>query len=93
MSSWRLETHLTLSAISWCPIFLRMLDYYEGILFLTTNRVKHIDDAFHSRIHVSLHYPPLKAVSRRQISGSFSGHLGDAELDALAKVEIDRCQI
>ncbi|KAI9158899.1 LOW QUALITY PROTEIN: 26S protease regulatory subunit [Paramyrothecium foliicola] len=45
-------------------IFLRMLEYYEGILFLTTNRVKNIDQAFESRIHISLDYPPLDAAAR-----------------------------
>ncbi|GME27268.1 aaa family atpase [Neofusicoccum parvum] len=40
-------------------VFLRILEYYEGILFLTTNRVGHIDEAFKSRIHMALYYPPL----------------------------------
>ncbi|KAF4178570.1 hypothetical protein CNMCM8694_004172 [Aspergillus lentulus] len=40
-------------------VFLRMLEYYSGILFLTTNRVGIIDEAFKSRIHVSLYYRPL----------------------------------
>ncbi|KAI1074235.1 hypothetical protein F5B20DRAFT_596518 [Whalleya microplaca] len=40
-------------------VFLRILEYYNGILFLTTNRVGIIDEAFKSRIHVSLYYPPL----------------------------------
>lgn len=40
-------------------MFLRVLEYYNGILFLTTNRVGTIDEAFKSRIHVSLYYPPL----------------------------------
>ncbi|KAH0536897.1 hypothetical protein FGG08_006268 [Glutinoglossum americanum] len=40
-------------------VFLRALEYYTGILFLTTNRVGTIDEAFRSRIHVSLLYPPL----------------------------------
>ena len=37
-----------------------MLEYYTGILFLTTNRVGAFDEAFKSRIHISLYYPPLK---------------------------------
>lgn len=76
-------------------IFLRMLEYYEGILFLTTNRVKQIDDAFHGRIHVSLHYPPLTALGRRQIWKAFlsGGQLEEAELDELAQVELNRRQI
>lgn len=63
-----------------------MPKYYEGILFFTTNRVKQIDDAFHSRVHASLHYASLNVVGRRQIWKSFAGHLGDAELDALSEV-------
>lgn len=41
------------------PVFLRVLEYYNGVLFLTTNRVGTIDEAFKSRIHLSLYYPPL----------------------------------
>lgn len=42
-----------------CVVFLRALEYYSGILFLTTNRVGTIDEAFRSRIHMSLFYPNL----------------------------------
>lgn len=35
-------------------IFLRMLEYFNGILFLTTNRVMSFDPAFQSRIHMAL---------------------------------------
>ncbi|KAF5647840.1 aaa family atpase [Fusarium tjaetaba] len=40
-------------------VFLRSLEYYAGILFLTTNRVGVIDPAFRSRIQMSLVYPQL----------------------------------
>ena len=40
-------------------VFLRVLDYYSGILFLTTNRPGVLDEAFKSRIHYNLNYPPL----------------------------------
>ena len=36
-----------------------MLEYYNGILFLTTNRPGILDEAVTSRVHVSLRYPPL----------------------------------
>lgn len=42
-------------------LFLRVLEYYTGILFLTTNRVGAFDMAFKSRIHISLYCPPLTA--------------------------------
>jgi len=83
-------------------IFLRVLEYYQGVLFLTTNRVKNIDDAFHSRIHISLHYPSLTAASRRHIWNTFLGPQGgrtavsaltDGQLDALAQVELNGRQI
>ncbi|KAK7417429.1 hypothetical protein QQX98_004548 [Neonectria punicea] len=41
--------------------FLRVLEYYAGILFLTTNRVGDFDEAFTSRIHISLYYPELNS--------------------------------
>lgn len=48
-------------------VFLRVLEYYNGILFLTTNRVGTLDEAFKSRIHMSLYYPPLEKVQAQQI--------------------------
>lgn len=40
-------------------VFLRSLEYYSGILFLTTNRVGVMDLAFKSRIQMTLFYPKL----------------------------------
>ncbi|KAM6483858.1 hypothetical protein HDV62DRAFT_404844 [Trichoderma sp. SZMC 28011] len=37
-------------------VFLRMLEYYNGILFLTTNRPGVLDEAVKSRVHLNLHY-------------------------------------
>ena len=48
-------------------VFLRILEYYSGILFLTTNRVGAFDDAFRSRIHLTLYYPKLDARSSLKI--------------------------
>ncbi|KAI0451718.1 P-loop containing nucleoside triphosphate hydrolase protein [Xylaria acuta] len=48
-------------------VFLRMMEYYAGVLFLTTNRVGVFDEAFTSRIHISLYYPPLDRKSTLQI--------------------------
>lgn len=45
-------------------IFLQLIEYYQGILFLTTNRVEEIDGAFYSRISLSIHYPELDFGSR-----------------------------
>jgi len=48
-------------------IFLRLLEYYQGILFLTTNRVDEFDTAFQSRVHFSISYPALDSKQRSAI--------------------------
>jgi hypothetical protein len=48
-------------------IFLRLLEYYQGIMFLTTNRVQDFDDAFQSRIDLRLEYDPLDERQRAVI--------------------------
>lgn len=48
-------------------IFLRLLEYFQGILFLTTNRVETFDDAFQSRIHIALRYGDLTTKAKRSV--------------------------
>ncbi|KAK4454247.1 P-loop containing nucleoside triphosphate hydrolase protein [Podospora aff. communis PSN243] len=48
-------------------VFLRVLEYYAGVLFLTTNRIGDFDEAFTSRIHMSLYYPPLNEYSTKKV--------------------------
>ncbi|PYH96194.1 hypothetical protein BO71DRAFT_321448, partial [Aspergillus ellipticus CBS 707.79] len=48
-------------------IFLRKLEYDESILFLTTNRVTHFDEAILSRIHLKIKYDNLTKEARREI--------------------------
>jgi AAA+ superfamily predicted ATPase len=45
--------------------------YFRGILFLTTNRVKAFDQAFQSRIHLSLHYRDLTYAAKEEIWRAF----------------------
>ncbi|KAI2626414.1 P-loop containing nucleoside triphosphate hydrolase protein [Xylaria nigripes] len=52
-------------------VFLRVLEYYTGILFLTTNRVNTFDEAFKSRIHIPIRYTDLSPSSRMQIWRNF----------------------
>ncbi|KAF2722916.1 hypothetical protein K431DRAFT_283425 [Polychaeton citri CBS 116435] len=52
-------------------IFLRLLEYFQGILFLTTNRVDTFDDAFQSRIHLPLKYAQLTPKARKQVWKQF----------------------
>ncbi|KAF2469434.1 P-loop containing nucleoside triphosphate hydrolase protein [Lindgomyces ingoldianus] len=48
-------------------IFLRMLEYYRGVLFLTTNRIAVLDKALDSRIHLKISYPELDRTARLQV--------------------------
>ncbi|KAK8062740.1 hypothetical protein PG997_014837 [Apiospora hydei] len=48
-------------------VFLRVLEYYTGILFLTTNRIGDFDEAFASRIHMSLYYPELDELKTKKV--------------------------
>lgn len=48
-------------------VFLRMLEYHSGVMFLTTNRVKNFDKAFFSRISMILHYPDMTPHSRAKV--------------------------
>ncbi|KAI1439531.1 hypothetical protein F5Y02DRAFT_63418 [Annulohypoxylon stygium] len=43
------------------------MEYYNGMLFLTTNRVGHVDDGFLSRIQVAITYEKLSAMAQKQI--------------------------
>jgi DNA polymerase III delta prime subunit len=52
-------------------IFLRLLEYFQGILFLTTNRVETFDEAFQSRIHVALKYEELTSAAQKKVWKEF----------------------
>ncbi|KAL8988503.1 MAG: hypothetical protein Q9177_002432, partial [Variospora cf. flavescens] len=51
--------------------FLRRMEYFKGLLFLTTNRVGQIDDAFISRVHIAIGYKPLSGEDRKRIWHGF----------------------
>ena len=44
-------------------VFLRLLEYYTGVLFCTTNRGSDVDAAFWSRITLAFHYPKLDSAA------------------------------
>ena len=80
-----------------------MLEYHEGIVILTTNRVGVFDTAFNSRVHLAIHYTTLDVKIRRElwqmflqkvISDSQSGDgWVDRELDRLASFNINGREI
>ena len=60
-------------------IFLRLLEYFQGILFLTTNRVETFDDAFQSRIHVALRYGELTTKAKKSVWKMFLGKVQEKD--------------
>ena len=60
-------------------VFLRVIEYYEGILILTSNRVGTFDEAFKSRIQLAFHYEKLKLKDRRKIWENFIKRLETLE--------------
>ncbi|PKS11796.1 hypothetical protein jhhlp_001089 [Lomentospora prolificans] len=52
-------------------IFLRELEYFRGIVFLTTNLYHTIDPAFRSRVNLHLLFKPLSAEARESIWKKF----------------------
>jgi SpoVK/Ycf46/Vps4 family AAA+-type ATPase len=67
-------------------VLIRILEYFEGILFLTSNRVKTFDEAFQSRIHVAVRYKELTEPSRVKIWRIWINKAGD-NIDDLAEIE------
>lgn len=85
-------------------IFLRLLEYFQGILFLTTNRVDTFDEAFQSRIHLPLRYGELTSKAKRAVWSMFLdqvrkqdaasiAHFSDHDLDILSRHQLNGRQV
>ncbi|KAK7983229.1 hypothetical protein PG989_010631 [Apiospora arundinis] len=59
--------HTDMSRNGVVSAFLRKMEYFGGLLFLTTNRIGHIDDAFVSRIHAIVGFGRFDASKRSEI--------------------------
>ena len=62
-------------------VFLRLLEYYSGILILTTNRIGEFDEAFSSRVHIKLYYPKLDKKSTLAIWRMNLKRIAESDLD------------
>ncbi len=61
----RRQDNLTMNAV--VGVFLRVLEYFNGLLFLTTNRVDDIDEAIVSRCIALIKYHQPDAEDRKKI--------------------------
>ncbi|KAF9886477.1 hypothetical protein FE257_011384 [Aspergillus nanangensis] len=73
----RRETDLQRNAL--VSVFLRVLEYYDGILILTSNRIGTFDSAFKSRFQLAVHYPALDVAGRYEIWLNFINGLGTSK--------------
>ncbi|KAL1857461.1 hypothetical protein Daus18300_010325 [Diaporthe australafricana] len=58
-------------------VLLRVLEYYEGIIIMTTNRIRAIDVAVISRIHLAVRYDDLSSEQRASIFAYYLDQLQD----------------
>jgi SpoVK/Ycf46/Vps4 family AAA+-type ATPase len=58
-----------------------MIEYFEGVLFLTTNRKENFDEAFESRIHVPISFPELRPQQRAEIWKKLIQNMPPGETD------------
>lgn len=71
-------------------IFLRRLEYYQGTMFLTTNKIENIDDAFQSRIDIILPYGDLTDEARLQVWVNFINKSGGTEAFDLTEQQVQQ---
>lgn len=83
------RTNESLARNELVSIFLRELEYYQGILFLTTNRIRSIDNAFQSRVDLFLPYHDLTSEARKQVWENFINRAGRDKFD-LAGDSLDK---
>ncbi len=70
--------------------FLRTLEYFKGLLFMTTNRIEDVDDAILSRCIATIQYevPPKEDAMRlwTSLSTQFHADLSDELIDKLSDI-------
>lgn len=79
-------------------VFLRLLEYYQGIMFLTTNRVKNFDSAFFSRITYSIEFQAQTHTDRVQVwsnllTAAKLSNITDDNIHLLANNDVNNRQI
>ncbi|KAI1342485.1 hypothetical protein F5Y15DRAFT_406137 [Xylariaceae sp. FL0016] len=84
------RTMADLQRNSLVSVFLRILEYYDGILILTSNRVGTFDEAFKSRIQLSIHYDNLTKKSRKAIWQNFFDMIEDSPDEDANMPELER---
>ncbi|KXH50197.1 hypothetical protein CSIM01_07421 [Colletotrichum simmondsii] len=73
--------------------FLKELEYYPSLLFLTTNRERSLDPAIYSRVHLNINYPALDEPSRLEIWQTFleknNSTMSESEFGSLSRINVN----
>lgn len=62
-------------------VLLRCLEYYEGIIILTTNRIRSFDVAVQSRMHLAIQYDDLSPEQKSAIYRNLIDKIPKSKLD------------
>lgn len=79
-------------------VFLRLLEYHNSPMFLTTNRVFAFDPAIRSRISIAIKYHPLKRIARKQVWQQLlemaNANISAKDLDEVSMSQVNgRCDL
>lgn len=88
-----LETRSSTSSLernSMVSVMLRLVEYFSGILFLTSNRIESLDPAFQTRITLALRYEPLDAPGRKQVWKNLMVKSGLEHLILDGKIQLNK---
>lgn len=68
-------------------VLLRCLEYYEGIIFLTTNRITSIDIAVQSRMQLAIQYRDLTTDQKLEIFKTLLSKIPNEEMSSRERLE------
>lgn len=71
-------------------VLLRELEYFQGVLIMTTNRIVSVDFAVQSRIHYAVKFLKLREDAIEKIWQNYRRQLTDHNCDKEERAEIDR---
>ena len=67
-------------------VFLKILEYYEGILFLTTNRIRSFDIAVQSRVNLGIHYADMDEKQQQRLLTTFLNMIDERQIKNKDKI-------
>ena len=79
-----IEDNLVRNAI--VSVFLKILEYYEGIVFLTTNRIKTFDIAVQSRVNLGVHFVEMSEKQQKRLLTIFLEMIDERQIKNKGKI-------